>query len=149
MAVSIMNGREGWIRNKRTPLSTAGKLNAAGLVVAAAGILTQYFSGVEGFPTIPPGPIILLVAAALVAFGPWRWTPAVGVITPLFVLVGGAIAAIAGNGLGPQLSDPAEVGGFAGAVMQLLGLITAFVGGIVAGTSSDIHRLTPRGRPRG
>jgi hypothetical protein len=36
--------------------STAARLNVAGLVAAAAGILIQYFSGVEGFPTVPPGP---------------------------------------------------------------------------------------------
>jgi hypothetical protein len=47
--------------------SVAAKVNLAGLVVAAAGITIQYFSGVEGFPTIPPGPFILLGAAALVA----------------------------------------------------------------------------------
>lgn len=80
--------------NKRTPLSSSAKLNVAGLVVAATGILMQYFSGVEGFPLIPPGPIVLLVAAALIAFGSWRWTPAVGVIAPLFVLIGGTIATI-------------------------------------------------------
>jgi hypothetical protein len=37
-------------------VSTAARLNVAGLVAAAAGILIQYFSGVEGFPTVPPGP---------------------------------------------------------------------------------------------
>jgi hypothetical protein len=50
-------------------LSAPAKVNVAGLVVAAAGILIQYFSGVEGFPTIPPGPFILLAAAALIAWG--------------------------------------------------------------------------------
>src|SRR5262245_22891624 len=83
---------------KRIPLSMAGKLTVAGLVIAAAGILIQYFSGVEGFPTIPPGPVILLVAAAVVAFGPWRWAIIVGVATALFVLVGGTIATIANWG---------------------------------------------------
>jgi hypothetical protein len=62
--------------SRRSLLSTPEKVNVAGLVVAAAGILLQFFSGVEGFPTIPPGPFILLAAAALVAWGrgagPWR-----------------------------------------------------------------------------
>jgi len=113
-------------------LSAAAKLNATGLVVAAAGILIQYFSGVEGFPTIPPGPIILLVAASLVAFGPWGWTPVLGVIASLFLIVGGVIATMAGGGLGPQLSDPTAVGGFAGAVIQIAGLLLALVAGIFA-----------------
>jgi hypothetical protein len=115
---------------KQNPL--VGKLTVAGLVVAAAGILTQYFSGVEGFPTIPPGPIILLVAAAVVAFGPWRWTTAVGVGVSLFVLVGGTIATIVNWGVGAPLSNPAEIGGFIGSVIQFLGLIIAFVAGIRA-----------------
>jgi hypothetical protein len=118
---------------KRTRLSGSGRLNVVGTVVAAAGILVQYFADVEDFPTIPPGPIILLAAAALVAFGSWRWTPAVGVIVPLFVLVGGVIATMAGNG---ALTDPAEVGGFTGAVIQFLGLITAVAAGIVAARQS-------------
>ena len=67
-------------------------LNVAALLVGAAGILMQYFSGVGGFPTIPPGPNFLAVAAAVVALGPWRWTPVVGIIAPLFVLAGGIVA---------------------------------------------------------
>jgi hypothetical protein len=50
-------------------LSTPAKVNVVGMVVAAAGILIEYFSGVEGFPTVPPGPFILVGAAALVAWG--------------------------------------------------------------------------------
>jgi hypothetical protein len=44
-------------------------LTAVGPVVAGAGIIIQYASGVD-YPTIPPGPIILLAPAAVVAFGP-------------------------------------------------------------------------------
>ncbi|HYY45366.1 MAG TPA: hypothetical protein VE975_09310 [Actinomycetota bacterium] len=131
MAVASSLRGEG-ISNQRTRLSTARMLNVAALVVGAAGILMQYFSGVGGFPTIPPGPIILVVAAAVVALGPWRWTPVVGIIAPLFVLVGGAIATTANWGVGAPLSAPAEVIGFSGALVQFLGVITALVAGIVA-----------------
>jgi hypothetical protein len=72
-------------------------LNVVGLVVAAAGIMIQYVSGVD-YPTIPPGPIILLAAAAVVAFGPWRWSSVVGLVAALFLSIGGAIATIVGNG---------------------------------------------------
>jgi hypothetical protein len=34
-------------------LSTPAKVNVVGMVVAAAGILIEYFSGVEGFRTAP------------------------------------------------------------------------------------------------
>lgn len=112
------------------------KLNVAGMVVAAGGILVQYVSGVEGFPLIPPGPIILLAAAALVAIGSWRWTPAVGVITPLFVLIGGLIANIVNWGAGAPLSDPANIVGFSGAVIQWVGVTTALVAGIVTAKRS-------------
>jgi hypothetical protein len=37
---------------------------------------------------------MLLVAAVVVAFGPWRWKAAIGLGASHFVLVGGTIAAI-------------------------------------------------------
>ena len=40
-------------------LSTPAKVNVVGMVVAA-GITIEYFSGVEGFPPVPPGPFILV-----------------------------------------------------------------------------------------
>jgi hypothetical protein len=73
--------------NQRSPLSPAGKVTVAALLVAAAGFAIQIVSGVD-VPTVPPGLVIMLVAAALVAFGPWRWTPVVGMIVGLFLLVG-------------------------------------------------------------
>src|SRR6266516_1287609 len=91
-------------------LSPAASLTVAGLVVAAAGIVIQIASGAD-YPTIPPGLIILLVAAGVVALGiRWRWTSLVGVIVPLFLLVGGALAPQARD----QLSDPTRVGVFIG-----------------------------------
>jgi hypothetical protein len=120
---------------QKGPQTPAAKLNVAGLVVAAAGIMIQYVSGVD-FPTIPPGPIILLAAAAVVAFGPWRWSPVVGFVAALFLLIGGAIATIVGNGFNETLGDPGEIGGFAGAVVQIMGLVTALAAGIVAARRS-------------
>ncbi len=40
-------------------------MNVAGMLVAVAGIVVQIATGVD-YPTIPPGPIILLVAAGIV-----------------------------------------------------------------------------------
>jgi hypothetical protein len=123
-------------------LSPAARLNAAGLVVAAAGIMVQYVSGVD-FPTIPPGPIILLVAAAVVVFGPWRRAPAVGLVAAAFVSLGGVIATIAGNGFDSTLGHPSEVGGFVGAVVQIAGLMIAVPAGVVAA-----RRFGPGAEPR-
>jgi hypothetical protein len=109
----------------------AKTLTIVGLIVGAAGILTQYFSGVEGFPTIPPGSIILLAAAAVLALGSRRWTIALGVFAALFVLVGGTIATALNWGGRAPLSNPAEPGGFIGAIIQFVGVVTALVAGIV------------------
>ncbi|HYY81047.1 MAG TPA: hypothetical protein VFD04_17975 [Actinomycetes bacterium] len=112
-------------------LSMPAKVNVAGMLVAAAGILVEYFSGVEGFPTVPPGPFILAGAAALVAFGPWRWTPAVAVLAPLLSLALGTLSTVLNWGTTAPLSDPGEPAGFAGAVLQFSGLLAALAAGIV------------------
>jgi hypothetical protein len=101
--------------------------------------MIQYVSGVD-YPTTPPGPIILLLAAAVVAFGPWRWSPVVGLVTALFVSIGGVIATIAGNGFNVTLGDPSDVGGFAGAVVQIVGLVIAVPAGLVAARRSSASR---------
>jgi hypothetical protein len=130
-------------KSEHTP---AAMLNVAGLVVAAAGIMIQYVSGVD-YPTVPPGPIILLAAAAVVAFGPWRRSPFVGLGAAVFLSIGGAIATIAGNGFSETLGDPGEVGGFAGAAVQIVGLAIALPTGIVASMRVPRRRGVP-GRPR-
>jgi hypothetical protein len=102
----------------------AGKLNVAGLVVAAAGIVIQIASGAD-YPTVPRGLIIFLAAAALVALATrWGWTSVVGVIAPAFLLVGAAIA--------PKTRDPSRMGVLVGTVGQLLALVVALVAGVVA-----------------
>ena len=98
-------------------------------------MLTQYASGVD-YPTVPPGPIIVLAAAAVVAFGPWRRAPLVGLLAALFVSTGGAIATLAGNGFTPQLRDPAAVGAFAGTLIQIAGLLIALPAGVIAARPS-------------
>jgi hypothetical protein len=134
---------------KPPTLSAAGKLNVIGMVAAAVGIIMQIASGSDLYPTIPPGPIILLAGAALVALGPWRWTPVVGVVVPLFLLVGAVIAAVVSGEFVDQLTDPGEVGIFAGDVLQLLGVIIALVAGIVALRQSSRTRTWDRHAQRG
>ena len=112
--------------NKRSPLSPAGKVTVAALLVAATGFVIQIVSGVD-VPTVPPGLVIMLVAAALVAFGPWRWTPVVGVVVGLFLLVGFFASGSVGSLLAPDRS-----GVFVGAWVQFLAVIVTVVAGIVA-----------------
>jgi hypothetical protein len=118
-------------------VSAAGKLNVTGLVAAAAGIVIQIASGAD-YPTVPPGLIILLAAAGLVALGArWRWTTIVGVVVPTFLLVGGAIAQQARD----QLGDPGQVGVFVGTVVQLLAMAVALVAGLAAAWQRYRHRI--------
>jgi len=135
------------LKRSRIRSSPAARLLVAGLVVAAAGMLVQYASGVD-YPTIPPGPIISLAAAAVVAWGPWRWAPVVGLGTAVFISIGGVIATIAGNGFAPQLSDPGAFGGFAGTLVQIAGLVVALAAGIVAAGPSMGSRATSARIPR-
>jgi hypothetical protein len=119
------------------------------MVAAAAGIIMQIASGSDLYPTIPPGAIILLAGAALVALGPWRWTPVVGVVVRLFLLVGAVLAAVVSGELVDQLTDPGEVGIFAGDILQLLGVITALVAGILGLRQSSRTRTGDRHEQRG
>src|SRR5215208_4793256 len=60
-----------------TSLSPAARLTVAALLAAALGFAIQIAAGVE-VPAVPPGLVMLLRAAGLVAFLPRRWTPAIG-----------------------------------------------------------------------
>jgi hypothetical protein len=122
--------------NKRTPLSPAGKLTVIGLVVAAAGIVILDVSGIA-FPTVPPGLVILLAAAALVGFAPWRWIPAVGAFVGLFLTVG-----FVASGSVSYLIDAGRPGVLAGAWVELLGVLTALVAGVIA-TIQHYRARTP------
>ena len=111
----------------RPALSSASWMNIDGMLVAVVGILIQIATGVD-YPTIPPGPVILLVAVAIVALGRWRWSPIVGVIVPAFMLVGGAIAGIAND----ELWDLGEPGQIFGLLVQTGGVVAGLIGGIRA-----------------
>lgn len=106
----------------------ASKLTAVGLVAWAAGIVIQILTGVDEYPMIPPGAVILLAAALLVSLLPWRWAPIVGVSLAILILVRAFVTSSMGN----RLSEPGENGPFIGTSVQMLGLITAVVTRIVA-----------------
>jgi enoyl-ACP reductase-like protein len=111
---------------QRNSLSSGGKVTVAALLVAAFGFVIQIFSGIE-VPTVPPGLVILLVAAGLVALSPWRWIPAVGIVVGLFMFVGYFASGAVGN-----LLDPSRFGVLVGAWIQFLSVIVAIVAGGVA-----------------
>jgi hypothetical protein len=116
-------------------LSPASKLTVAALLVAALGFAIQIFSGIE-VPTVPPGLVILVVAATVVALLPWRWVPVVGAFAGLFLFVGFFASGALGN-----LLDPSRFGVLVGAWIQFLALIVAVAGGLVATIQNYRKRL--------
>jgi len=108
-------------------LSRPARTEAAALAVAAAGIIIQIIGGVN-YPAVPPGLIILLAAAALVAFLPWRWAPVFGVLAGAFMVIGAIAAANARY----DLSHPGHPGAFIGTWIQLIAVVIAVVAGVMA-----------------
>jgi hypothetical protein len=102
---------------------------AIALLVAGAGVLSQYLVGVPGFPTIPPGPIILGIAGILVlAFPKHRWVLILGLFAALFVTVGG----LAEGSVWGRLGDPGQFDVWISVVAQWAGQAVALVAGVIA-----------------
>lgn len=49
-----------------------------GLLVTAAGLMAQQVAGVP-MPVVPPGLVLVVVAAVLLIVTPWRWPPILAV----------------------------------------------------------------------
>lgn len=103
------------------------RLTAFALLIAAVGFVTQMVAGVTDTPTIPPGLVVILVAAVLVAFVPGRWMPLAGVFAGLFNLVASVLVDAA-----DRLIDPSPATGFIGAWLMHIGLIAACAAGTIA-----------------
>jgi hypothetical protein len=110
-------------------LSTPAKVNVAGLVLTAAGMLLQVAAGSTLYPSVA-GPVVLVVTAILVAFGPGRSAPWVGLIVPLVLGMGAIVAAGMTGGFVDQLTDLGQPGIFFGSVMHVVGLAAAISGGL-------------------
>ena len=100
-----------------------------GLVLTAAGMLLQIAAGSDLYPSLT-GPIVLLVAAALVAFGPGRWTPYVALIVPLVLGVGAIVAAVMTGAFIRQLADIGNPAIVLGSLLHVIGLAAAVTGGV-------------------
>ena len=125
-------------------MSTPRRINIGALLVAAAGVFVIFLSAPDLFPAVPPGVIILAVAAALIAFVPGRWTPIVGVLIALMITIGG----IASGNTIDILNGEENPGAILGTVIQYPALITAIAAGVMATTrrSSSTATLAGRGR---
>jgi hypothetical protein len=111
------------VHNAEQGLTTARRSAVAGLIAAAAGIIVQILGGAD-YPPIPPGAILLVVAAVLFAVRT-RWTPVVGMLIPLFLSVG----AVATPNMRDYLGEPSRAVVFTGTLIQLLGMVVGLVCG--------------------
>ena len=115
--------------NRVTQLSNAAKLNVAGLVVTAGGMLLQIAAGSALYPSFA-GPIVLLVTAVAVAFWHGRWMAYVALLVPLVLGLGAIIAAVMSGEFIEQLTEIGNVGILIGSWMHVIGLIAAVAGGV-------------------
>ena len=115
--------------NRVTQLSNAAKLNVAGLVLTAAGMVLQIAAGSGLYPSFA-GPIVLLVTAVVVAFWHGRWMAYVALVVPLVLGLGAIIAAVMSGEFVEQLTDTGNVGILVGSLMHVIGLIAAVAGGV-------------------
>ena len=110
-----------------SPAPRTSRLTAIALLIAAVGFVAQMVAGVTDTPTIPPGLVVILVAAVLVAYVPGRWLPIAGVVAGLFNLVASVVVDAA-----DRLVDPSPATGFIGAWLMHIGLIAACTAGTIA-----------------
>jgi hypothetical protein len=97
------------------------------LLVAAAGFIAQMIAGVTDTPTIPPGLVAIVVAAALVAFTSSPSAPLAGLGAGVFNLLAFAVV-----GAVDRLVDTTPFLAFVGAWLIVLGLIVSTVIGTIA-----------------
>ena len=110
-----------------SPAPRTSRLTGVALLIAAVGFVIQMVAGVTDTPTIPPGLVVILVAAGLVAFVSGRWMPLAGVIAGLFNLVASVVVDAV-----DRLMDPSPATGFIGAWLMHIGLIAACIVGTMA-----------------
>ncbi len=110
-------------------LENDAKLNVIGLVLAATGIGLEIAAGSRLYPTLT-GPIVLLVAAAIVAFGAGTRTRYVGLIIPLVLAVGLTISVALSPAFIEQLIEIVNAGILVGSLLHVAGLVVAVAGGI-------------------
>jgi hypothetical protein len=103
------------------------KLLTAALLVAAGGFIAQEVAGVTGTPTIPPGLVAIVAAAAVVAFTSSPWAPLAGVAASVLNLVVFVVV-----GAADRFVDTTPLLAFVGAWLMVPGLVISSVAGTIA-----------------
>lgn len=118
-------------------------LTIAGLISSAVAIWIQWFSGDPAYPKFPPGPVVFIAVAAIVAIGiRWWWTPLIGALIALLVTSGWFARMSAGV---LRLTHPGSVGKFAagifvGTLLQITALLFTDIAGLAA-TIQNYRRM--------
>jgi hypothetical protein len=107
---------------KKTPRA----LCALALLAAVVGIVLQILGGAD-YPVVPPGIIILVAAAAVVWFVPWRGAPVAGIVAALFLVLGLFAADQAG-----RLIEVDTVPDTVGLWIQMVSVLVALGAAVVA-----------------
>lgn len=119
----------------KTNLTFLTKLTAGGLVAVAIALWTQWLSGDPAYPKFPPGPVLFIGVAAIVAWGArWWWTPLIGALISLLTTSGWFVRLPAEI---LRLTHPGAVGKFAagifiGTALQIGALVLTDITGLAA-----------------
>jgi hypothetical protein len=107
--------------NARTTIATAA------VAASGAGIIVQIAAHVT-YPTVPPGLIIVAVAAAITGLVRSRWAPLAAVVSGAGTLVGG----LANSGWRDRLSGIGGLAQISGTWLQVAAGAVALVAGVAA-----------------
>lgn len=127
----------------KSKLTILTKLTVAGLISVAVALWTQWLSGDPAYPKFPPGPVIFIAVAVIVAMGSrWWWTPLIGALIALLV-TSGSFARLPAEIL--RLTHPGSVGKFAigifaGKLLQIVALLMTDLAGLAA-TIQNYRRM--------
>lgn len=118
--------------------TNTGKLNVAAQLGIAAGIVIQIATGVDSYPTVPPGAVLAVLVAVLLILVRWRFIALLGLIFPIWIAIGAVIT----SGTGDRLGHPSTVGPFLGTLLQMIAVAV----GILTGLALTIAAFRPARR---
>ena len=104
------------------------------LLVGAAGIALLWAGGVDFPVAVPPGIVILVAGAAVVAGVPRPWSAWLGCALGVFVVTGFLVAGLVGDGFDYLLGREGTLVAV-GQAVQLVGVVTAAVSGFLLARS--------------
>ena len=103
-------------------------LSVIALLIATVGIYVQIVGGnVPDYPAVPPGALVLVAGAAIVAFVPWRWAPVAAILVALFMILG-----LFGAGQATRLIEVETALDTLGLWIQMVAVVVALVTAVIA-----------------